>query len=688
MTGDAPHVTNLDDFKRTYFEECVELLEQLYATLTEITEGHGNQESWHAIFRAVHSIKGGGGAFGFDRLVSFAHTLETLLDMLRDGRVGVTPEVTALLLRAADVLSDLTDAARSGQEKPPGFSAELAQELQAAAGGVLSASPECEVAAQRSAPAGSTRYRIRLAPHPDLFQRANDPLLLIRALKRLGTVSAEPDLARLPDLAAIDPDLAYLAWTIRLTTKAPMAAVEEVFEFAADDCDLSIGTEQEAEVGAAAPQVGPGAAKAGSAPQPGVASAVGTDAAGGQPRSIRVDVEKVDRVVNLVGELVISQAALAQFGQSLPPDLCPALLNGLETLSQNLRELQESVMAIRAQPVKSVFSRMPRLVRELAAQLGKDVRLVITGEATEIDKTVIEQLADPLTHLLRNALDHGIEPPDVREANGKPRQGTVHLGAEQRSGRILIEIVDDGQGIDRSKLLARARERGIVSRDAALTDEEIDNLVFAPGLSTAANVSQVSGRGVGMDVVRRNMQALGGRIIVKSRLGAGSRFVLSLPLTLAILDGMTVAVGKQTYIVPITNIVESLRPRRADIHSVVGRGDVLAIRGEYVPLSYLHRAFDVPDAVGDPCHGIIVIVEGDGRRRVGLVVDELLGQQQVVVKSLESNYDSVDGVGGATILGNGRVALILDVARLSIVAEAQAVAAPVNQPPPRPHAIQ
>ena len=608
MTGDAPHVTNLDDFKRTYFEECVELLEQLYATLTEITEGHGNQESWHAIFRAVHSIKGGGGAFGFDRLVSFAHTLETLLDMLRDGRVGVTPEVTALLLRAADVLSDLTDAARSGQEKPPGFSAELAQELQAAAGGVLSASPECEVAAQRSAPAGSTRYRIRLAPHPDLFQRANDPLLLIRALKRLGTVSAEPDLARLPDLAAIDPDLAYLAWTIRLTTKAPMAAVEEVFEFAADDCDLSIGTEQEAEVGAAAPQVGPGAAKAGSAPQPGVASAVGTDAAGGQPRSIRVDVEKVDRVVNLVGELVISQAALAQFGQSLPPDLCPALLNGLETLSQNLRELQESVMAIRAQPVKSVFSRMPRLVRELAAQLGKDVRLVITGEATEIDKTVIEQLADPLTHLLRNALDHGIELPDVREANGKPRQGTMHLGAEQRSGRIVIEIVGRRAGHrprEGARERARARAR-VAGRGADRRGNR--QPVFRLALSTAANVSHVSGRGVGMDVVRRNVQALGGRIIVESRLGAGSRFMLSLPLTLAILDGMD---GRGRH----GNLHRSADQHHRKPAPAAGRypsgrrarrraGDPRRVCAAV----YLHRRFSIADAVTDPCHGIVVIV--------------------------------------------------------------------------------
>lgn len=680
-------MTSLDDFKKTYFEECGELLDQLYAGLADIAEGRGDNETLHAVFRAVHSIKGGGGAFGFARLVSFAHAFETLLDMMRDGRIGATPEVAALLVRATDTLSDLIDAARTGQERPPGFEAELVQALQAAAGGDTPAPRHDQAPAEANEPAGTTRYCIRFAPHPDLFQRANDPLLLIRALKRLGPVAVEPDLARLPDLSAIDPEQAYLAWTIHLATASPRTAVEEVFEFAADDCDLSIALEPDADTGAAAARAESavtGKANPAAQPTPGRTS----EAAGEQPHSIRVDVEKVDRVVNLVGELVISQAALAQFGQSLPPDLCPALLNGLETLSQHLRELQESVMAIRAQPVKSVFSRMPRLVRELASQLGKEVRLVVTGEATEIDKTVIEQLADPLTHLLRNALDHGIESPELREANGKPRQGTVHLGAEQRSGRILIEIADDGQGIDRPKLLARARQRGLVAKDAVPTEEEIDNLVFAPGLSTATNVSQVSGRGVGMDVVKRNMQALGGRIIIESRSGTGSRFILSLPLTLAILDGMTVAVGQQTYIVPITNIVESLRPRRADIHSVVGRGDVLAIRGEYVPLLYLHCAFGVADAETDPCRGIIVIVEGEGRRRIGLVVDELLGQQQVVVKSLEANYDSVDGIGGATILGNGRVALILDVSGLS-ANDALAVASRAEPPPPPPpHVLQ
>ena len=373
---------------------------------------------------------------------------------------------------------------------------------------------------------------------------------------------------------------------------------------------------------------------------------------------------------------------LVQLGTALPPDICPGLINGLETLSQHLRELQEGVMAIRTQPVKSVFSRMPRLVRELSAQLGKDVRLVVTGEATEIDKTVVEQLADPLTHLIRNALDHGIEPPTAREAAGKPPQGVIHLGAEQRGGRILIEISDDGRGINRSRVLERARERGLVADNAVLSDAEIDELIFLPSFSTAAAVSSVSGRGVGMDVVRRNIQELGGRITLDSREGAGSRFVLSLPLTLAVLDGLVVGPGRQAYILPIAAIVESLRPRRSDVHTVVGHGEVLAIRGAYIPLLALHERFGVPDAEADPSSGIVVIVETDHGGRLGLLVDDLIGQQQVVVKSLEANYGPVPGVGGATILGDGRVALILDIPGLG-AATRQSCA---TLPNPLPHA--
>ena len=662
-------MNDFDNFKTTYFQECAELLDGLNDRLTDLDEGRADGETLHAIFRAVHSIKGGGGAFGFDRLVAFAHAFETVLDLARDRRIGLDPEVLALWHRAADALSDIVDAARSGNEIDAGFEHELIRQLRDAATAPEPGTPSSPVQQpDNTAPdvaVSPVRYHIRFAPKLEMFQRANEPQLIIRELKRLGEVTVQADTTRLPDLAALEPEYAYLSWDIDIATTAPRQAVEELFEFVADDCELTI---EASDAGAAASHPGAEilAQQTTPGPVPQLAAASGTHSAEATPavQSIRVDVQKVDRVVNLVGELVINNAMLMQCGADLPVDTAPGLINGLETLSKHLRELQESVMAMRAQPVKSVFMRMPRLVRELAAQLGKEAHLVITGEETEIDKTVIEQLADPLTHLLRNALDHGIELPAERQNLGKPAKGTIHLGAQHRSGRILIEIADDGHGIDRGKVLAKAESRGLIAAGASPTDMEIDNLIFLPGFSTADSVSNVSGRGVGMDVVRRNVQALGGRVTVDSREGVGSRFILSLPLTLAVLDGMAVAVGKETYIVPLTNIIESLRPQAAHIHPIVGAGDVLAVRGEYVPLIYLHRAFGVPGAVSDPSLGIVVIVECDGEKRIGLVVDELLGQRQVVVKSIEANYDPIEGIGGATILGSGRVALILDIARL------------------------
>jgi two-component system chemotaxis sensor kinase CheA len=644
-----------DHLKSTYFQECAELLDSVYVNLAALDTA-ADSEPVHAIFRAIHSIKGGGGAFGLARMVAFAHGLETLLDLLRDDRIALTPDLASLLLRATDALSDLVGADRTGEAVAGGFEDALLKQLELAAGHASAAPPEMSPP-HLAIPGEAVAHRIRFLPHASLFQSANEPLLLIRELQRLGDTRVTADFGRLPALERMDPDAAYLGWTIDIVTHAPVSRLTDVFDFVSEHCDLSIE-----------PLLATIAAPGGKPVTPERAQADLSVPRRADPpaatQSVRVDVEKIDRLVNLVGELVINQAMLVQLGGLLPSDLCPGLISGLETLSQHLRELQEGVMAIRTQPVRSVFSRMPRLVRELSAQLGKDVRLVITGEGTEIDKTVIEQLADPLTHLLRNALDHGIETPATRGARGKSPQGTIHLAAEHRSGRIVIEVSDDGQGIDRERVLTRARQRGLVTEAVTPSEEEIDNLIFLPGFSTADVVSSISGRGVGMDVVRRNIQALGGRITVQSRRGDGSRFVLSLPLTLAILDGMIVAVGRESYIVPLTNIVESLRPKRQDIHAVAGRTDVVAIRGEYVPLINLARHFSVPGAMHDPSKGIVVVVETESAGRVGLVVDELVGQQQVVVKSLEANYGPVEGIGGATILGNGRVALILDVAGL------------------------
>ncbi len=663
---------NFDHLRATYFEESAELLESAYSHLAALAEGRADGDTVHALFRAIHSIKGGGGAFGFDRLVALAHVMETLLDLLRDGALAFDDGLIGLLLRGADMLADLLAAERSGEALADGIEAELAGAFARAAG--LDTSRVVPVAVAAPGSEAVQGWQIRFRPHPALFRNANEPLLLVRELRRLGAVEVRADLSALPALDRLEPEDAYITWSFGLTTSAPRAKVEEVFEFVVDDCALEIEPRVSAEVAkplmAAEVAVQPEAA--------GAPAQLAGRAEAPAAQSVRVDVVKVDRLVNLVGELVINQAMLVQLGGQLPPDLCPGLIGGLETLSQHLRELQEGVMAIRTQPVRSVFARMPRLVRELSAQLGKEVRLVITGEATEIDKTVVEQLADPLTHLLRNALDHGVEPPEVREAAGKPRQGTVHLSAEQRSGRIVIELSDDGRGIDRARVLARARERGLIAPDAVLSDAETDELIFLPSFSTAAVVSAVSGRGVGMDVVRRNIQALGGRITVESRFGAGSRFLLSLPLTLAVLDGLVVSVGAEAFILPISAIVESLRPPASDILALPGRGAVLSIRGGYVPLLPLHERLGIPDAVTDASRAIVVIVETDNAGRLGLVVDDLVGQQQVVVKSLEANYGPIDGIGGATILGDGRVALILDIPGLATSAR--------PAPPPRPAA--
>jgi len=553
-------------------------------------------------------------------------------------------------------------------------------------------------------------YRIRFEPHADLLRKANEPLLLIRELRGLGRAVVQVDLSNLPPLTEIDPEGAYFAWTIDLETEASLEAIQEVFEFVVDDCrldiqlladgatpmageDAPVPETEGAVVAAAAPAV-PAAAPArdvvvsntGTAvAAPGAANAArpasGAEAhpAGGNAglggmsaaTSIRVDLDKVDRLVNMVGEIVITQAMLTQQMQGLQIDKYPELIMGLEQMAQHTRELQESVMAIRAQPVKTVFARLPRLVRELASSLGKEIKLVTVGENTEVDKTVIEQLSDPLTHMIRNAIDHGVEIPAERVAAGKPEEGTIMLSAEHRGGRIVIEIADDGAGINRARVRQKAIEQGLIGVEQPMSDEDIDNLIFHPGLSTAKEVSNISGRGVGMDVVKKNLQELGGRVHVQSSPGIGSRFSLSLPLTLAVLDGMIVTVGAERYVIPLTSIIESLRPRSQDVSSLVGQGDVLSVRGEYVRLVHLARIFDISDAISDPTKGLVVLVEVEGGEKIGLVVDELLGQQQIVVKTLETNYRQIDGIAAATILGDGRVALILDVGGLSEMLAAQ-----------------
>jgi two-component system chemotaxis sensor kinase CheA len=731
-------MSDLDDFKATYFDECSELLLELEEQFAAIQAGDRSPDRLNAIFRAIHSIKGGGGAFGFTEMVAFAHAYETLLDHVRDGRLQLTPSVTTLCIRANDLVADFVSAAKAGKSLGGNYGGVERAQFdalttshgaetggEAADGSIedfdidftpvavtIDAPPAKEAAgddqfAQPPLAAERGHWEIHFTPHSELYARANDPLLLLRELASLGELSVVAKLKQIPPLADFEPFGVYCSW--ELTLVSPTATAEtigEVFEFVEGNCDLTItplaraakpadnsladlaaivtptadaedampGFEalanelkQEAAKRPAAPAPVPkllaGLAPGPSGPialeDPDERRAGPEERRGAGIQSIRVDLDKVDRVVNMVGELVITQSMLTQQMDDMLKARYQELVRGLEVLAQTTRGLQDAVMAIRAQPVKSVFSRMPRLVRELAQKTGKQIRLETIGEATEIDKTVIEQLSDPLTHMIRNSADHGIETPEQRKAAGKPEIGTIRLSAEQAGGNILIMVEDDGAGVNRERVLEVARQRLVIGPDQQLTEEQIDNLIFAPGFSTASEVSDISGRGVGMDVVLSNIKKIGGSVNVRSRTGQGTRMTLRLPLTLAVLDVMLVKVGGAPYVVPLSSIVETIQCARADFGRTPSGGKVLRVRGEYVQVVDLSERFDM--TAREMASRFVVLCEAEGGNKVALVVDDIIGQQQVVIKSLEENFEHVDGIAGGTILGDGNVALIVDV---------------------------
>jgi two-component system chemotaxis sensor kinase CheA len=709
----------MEAIKATFFQECDELLGDLEAGLLALQQGAGDSETVNAVFRAVHSVKGGAGAFGLEDLVRFAHVFETTLDEVRAGRLAADPGTLVLLLRAADVLADHVTAAKGGPAVDISVAHAVADELEQLVGPTASAASDVEpdfgfapamisldpvdepAMAQPAEAEPAGEWSIRFTPLPALYRNANDALRLLRELERLGSLNVRVDDSALTGLDQFDPELPLLTFDVRLAPAAQIdhGRIAEVFEFVDGDCVLEIHPPVAAAELAPAPLPTPTSAPVAETPEamlarlmaeasafdsPAASTTVAAPpvvvpvapaspppeaaAAGNGPApeplvqtTIRVDLERVDRLIDLVGELVINQAMLAQRVVEAGLARTGAVAVGLEDLEQLTREIQDSVMAIRAQPVKSVFQRMPRLVREVAAATGKQVRLVTEGEATEVDKTVIERLSDPITHMIRNAIDHGLETPEARLAAGKPAEGTVRLSAQHRSGRIVIEVADDGRGIDRDRVRAIAVSRGVIPAEVMLTDDEVDNLIFAPGFSTAETVSDISGRGVGMDVVKRSIQALGGRIVIGSRPGEGSTFTLSLPLTLAVLDGMVVTVGDHTLVVPINVIVETLQPKSADIRSLGPSGTVLAVRGSHVPLVDVAGSLGWRSGADGPLGGVTLLVESDLGGLAALRVDAIQGQRQVVIKSLEQNYRQVEGVAAATILGDGRVALILDV---------------------------
>jgi two-component system chemotaxis sensor kinase CheA len=767
---------DMNEIKEIFFQECEEQLTELETGLLAMNDGDDDPETVNAVFRAVHSIKGGAGAFGLDDLVAFAHVFETTLDCVRSNKLDPDETVMKVMLKSADVLADLTAAARDGGTVDPARSSTLAKDLEALANGQplpdgdaapeAPAAPVAETPAEEPAPAPVEEtaaaptddsgfqpvpfsfddmedvapaedapadaadgdvYTIEFKPNAGLYAKGNDTALLFRDLAQLGQMEVRCNSEALPDLDGMDPEDSYLTWSVTLTTESDEDAIRQVFEFAEWDCklevsagradaddasdeapmvpvpvDLSMLGEPEEKVETpptpvaeapvppapvAPPAPAPQAAAPTPAPAPEPAKAASPIvkepakkpkvAAVAPAQQIRVDLERVDRLINLVGELVINQAMLAQSVGESEETVSGQGNNinlGLDELNQLTREIQDSVMAIRAQPVKPVFQRMSRIVREIADMVGKNVRLVTEGENTEVDKTVIDKLAEPLTHMIRNSVDHGLESAEDRKAAGKDPQGMVKLSAKHRSGRIVIEIEDDGAGINRERVKQKAMDNGLITAESNLSDEEIDNLIFHPGFSTAEKLSDISGRGVGMDVVKKSIQSLGGRISIQSNPGKGSIFSMSLPLTLAVLDGMVVSVADQTLVVPLTAIVETLQPEKSDIHGFGAKQRLIAIRETFCPLVDVGEILNFRDEPADPIEGVALLVESEGGGQRALMVDAIQGQRQVVIKSLESNYSNVPGIAAATILGDGRVALILDVDMIVSASKGQSLA--------------
>lgn len=659
---------DLTQFQQTFFEESLEGLDDMEANLLQLEVGAVDNEQINSIFRAAHSIKGGSATFGFDQIAGFTHVLETLLDEMREGKRDVSSEAVDALLQSVDILRSMITAIQNESTYDEARASEIQSRLEVlldkdADTGTLTASSSVDTDNSNI----GLGWNISFTPHESMMQTGNDTVRIFRELQELGELEAVVNTDKLPDFSDFVPENSYLSWQITLKTDARKTVVDDVFAWVEDECDLTITPiidEQSSPVSSAAQPETPNK----ESKQPAASSITqarenktnATKAT--ESASIRVGIDKVDALINMVGELVITQSMLNQFAESeeVTAAQIEQLKNGLGQLERNTRELQESVMSIRMLPISFIFSRFPRMVHDLSNKLGKQVELVMTGEGTELDKTVMEKIGDPLVHLVRNAIDHGVEKPDERADKGKHAVGRVNLNAYHQGGNIVIEIIDDGAGLDTNRLLQKAREKGLVRDDEVLSKEQIYQLIFAPGFSTAAVVSDVSGRGVGMDVVKKNIVSLGGSIDIESKLEVGTTFRVRLPLTLAILDGQTVKVGKEVYIIPLVSIMESIQIKQDMVRQVGGDMEVFNLRDEYLPIIRLHQVFEIEHAVEEFENGLLVVVEGSGQR-VGLFVDELLGQQQVVIKSLDTNFKKMAGISGATILGDGSVAIILDI---------------------------
>ncbi|MGC1459822.1 MAG: chemotaxis protein CheA [Steroidobacteraceae bacterium] len=669
---------DLTQFHDAFFDESFEALDSMESCLLKLDTGSPDPESINTIFRVAHSIKGGAATFGFAQITSFTHSLETLLDELRGKRIAISQQICDLLLKSVDILRAMLGATKAKQPIDAQDVADLQFDIELIIvhrDSDAAAAPASAFAIDTGAAGGApdspeqpgrlVEWLIELRPGPEFFERGTDPVRIFRELAVLGNLLVTAHLEALPSCQDMRPGRCYLSWSLSLVSDAPESAIREIFEWVNADCELTVnasgGTlpaKAAAPIPAVPAHVPPAPVAVTAEPAQPVSAAPAANAM--DSGSIRVGVEKIDELINTVGELVITHAMLSQISRAVAGPAAEPLRTAIQQLERNMRQLQESVMRVRMLPISAVFSRFPRMVRDLGQRLEKQVELKLTGEATELDKTVLEKIGDPLVHLVRNCIDHGIETAAARAAAGKKAVGTIHMNASHRGGSICIEVSDDGGGLDCERILAKARAAGLVGANDNLTREEVQELIFLPGFSTAEITTEVSGRGVGMDVVRRNVSDLGGKIEVQSERGRGSLFLITLPLTLAIVDGLSVAVGDQTYILPMMSTIESLRLSPTQVTTIADGREVFSFRDDYLPIIRLYRFFGLTPRARALHDGLVVVVEGAGRR-VGLFVDDLLGQQQVVIKSLETNYGHVAGIAAATILGDGSVALILDV---------------------------
>ena len=680
MTAPDP----MAEIRASFFVECEELLEALQDGLQHMDEGSADSETIHVVFRAVHSIKGGAGAFGLETLVHFAHRYETTLDAVRSGSLAVAPDLIKLFFRATDHLSDLVRAARDDTVLPEDAGRELLCDLDAHTSPMDDEQiPEIEFqplgisidldASGLPEPDRCTRFDITFKPGADMFDTGNDVYPILGALAGLGRCEVTCDTSGLPVMNKLAPETCYLSWHIKLISDVDEAEVASMFEFVEGLCTYTIDpifdeahasenvwseksdispNQSEPEPEAPSP---PGPAAVNST----VKRSVETDAAAVKT-VVRVDLDRIERLVNLVGELVINQAMLAQSLQHVGLSPHSDAMNGLAEFQRLTRDIQDSVMMIRAQPVKPLFQRMSRIVREASAAVGKDVRLISEGENTEVDKTVIERIADPLTHMIRNAVDHGLESPQERRAAGKPQSGIVRLSAAHRSGRVIIEVSDDGAGINRKRVQEIAVNKGLITAGMPLSDTEIDNLLFLPGFSTASSISDLSGRGVGMDVVRTSIQSLGGRISITSVPSEGTTFSISLPLTLAVLDGMVVEVAGETLVLPLNMVTETLTLSAETLDSLQLGVDIVRVRSGFVPLFDLGHQLGYRAKKESYVGSVALLITHENGSLGALVVDGIQDQRQVVIKGLDDTFYRAPGIAAATILGDGQIALILD----------------------------